>query len=69
MLRRSWVKIPALDTRWTFFTFICRKNCVVCLKRPKINKKKPGVDNLKKQLDKALKLIPVKDKNDRICCL
>ena len=24
---------------WTFFTLICGKNCIVCLKRPKINKK------------------------------
>ena len=26
-----------------FFTFICCKNCIVCLKRPKINKKEAGV--------------------------
>ena len=27
----------------TFFTFICCKNCNVCLKRTKINKKEAGV--------------------------
>ena len=43
MFRRMWVRIPAPDTVWTFFTLICCKNCNVCLKRPKINeKKKPG---------------------------
>ena len=26
-----------------FFSLICFKNCIVCLKRPKINKKKAGV--------------------------
>ena len=34
------------DTYWmdmTFFTLICFKNCIVCLKRPKINKKEAGV--------------------------
>ena len=25
------------------FTFICCKNCIVCLKRPKINEKEAGV--------------------------
>ena len=27
----------------TFFTLICCKNCIVCLKRPKINEKEAGV--------------------------
>ena len=27
----------------TFFTLMCRKNCIVCLKRPKINVKEAGV--------------------------
>jgi len=27
----------------TFFTFIYCKNCIVCLKRPKINEKEAGV--------------------------
>ena len=26
-----------------FFTLICCKNCIVCLKRPKINEKESGV--------------------------
>ena len=40
--QRSWVRIPAPDTglRWHFFTLICCKNCVVCLKRPKIKWKR-----------------------------
>ena len=25
--KRSWVQIPAPYTEWTFFTFICCKNC------------------------------------------
>ena len=43
MFKRSWVRIPATDTRWTFFTFICCKVFIVCLKRPKINKKRSGI--------------------------
>ena len=34
----------------TFFTFICCKNCIVCLKRPKINKKEAGVGPIFKKL-------------------
>ena len=46
-----WVQIPALYTRWTFFTYICCKNCNdVCLKRPKINEKEAGVGPLKKEV-------------------
>ena len=41
MFKRSWVQIPAPYSEWTwhFFTLICYKNCIICLKRPKINKK------------------------------
>ena len=40
---RSWVWILVPYTWWTFFTFICCKNCYdVCLKRPKINEKESG---------------------------
>ena len=44
MFRRSWVRIPVPYTGWTwhFFTLICCKKIIVCLKRPKINKKRPG---------------------------
>ena len=35
-----------MDT--TFFTFICFKNCIVCLKRPKINEKEAEVGPFKK---------------------
>ena len=39
--QRLWVQIPAPYTGWTFLHIICCKNCNVCLKRPKINKKRP----------------------------
>ena len=35
MFRSSWVGIPAPNTGWTFFTYICCKVCNVCLKRRK----------------------------------
>ena len=43
MFERSWVQISAPNTWWTFFLLMCCKNCVVCLKRPKINKNEAGV--------------------------
>ena len=46
MFERLWVWIPVLYTRWTFghlFTLSCCKNCIFCLKRPKINKKEAWV--------------------------
>ena len=39
IIRRLRVRIPAPDTRWTFLILIYCKICIVCLKRPKINKK------------------------------
>ena len=33
----SLVQISARYTRWTFFTYICFKNCNVCLKRAPIS--------------------------------
>ena len=39
MFERSWVRIPALYTGWKIFKLICCKNCIDCLKRPKINEK------------------------------
>ena len=43
--RESWVWILAPYTGWTlhFLTMICCWNCIVCLKRPKINKKEARV--------------------------
>ena len=32
-----------------FFTLICCKNCIVCLKRQKINEKEAGVGPFKKR--------------------
>ena len=43
IIRRLWVRIPAPDTRWTFFTLICWKFCIVCLK----TKKRPRMAHLK----------------------
>ena len=45
MYNRSWVRIPAPWTGWTwhFFSLICCSNCIACLKRPKINEKSAGV--------------------------
>ena len=56
MFQRSWVWIPAPDTGWTwhFFTLICCKNCIVCLKRPKINEKEAEVGPRKKNYKIAL---------------
>ena len=53
MCKRSSVWIPAPYTGWTFFTFICCKNCNdVCLKRQKIIDKRPGlVHFLKKDIE------------------
>ena len=42
MFWRLWVWILALYTGWTwhFFTLICCRNCIVCLKRLKIKRKR-----------------------------
>ena len=53
MFKRLWVQIEAPYTEWTrgFFTLICSKNCIVRLKRPKINEKEAEVGPfLKKEL-------------------
>ena len=53
MFERLLVRIPAPNTGWTFghfFTLICCKNCIVCLKRPKINEKEAGVGPFKKDV-------------------
>ena len=41
MFERSWVRIPAPFTWWTFFTFIWCTNCIVSLKKTE-NKRKRG---------------------------
>ena len=53
---KSWY--PILDGH--FFTLICCKNCIVCLKRQKINEKEAGVGLL------HLKLLHRVGQN---CCL
>ena len=40
-----------------FFALICCKNCIICLKRPKINKKRP---RLAKFIDKIEQQFPFK---------
>ena len=42
----NWHAVDRTDM--TFFTLICCKNCIVCFKRPKINKKEAGVGPFKK---------------------
>ena len=42
-----------------FVTLICCKNCVVCLKRPKINKKEAGVGPFKINCFKRGRQCPV----------
>ena len=44
IFKRPWVRIQVLCNGWIWylFTLICCKNCIVCLKRPKISKKRPG---------------------------
>ena len=59
MFQRSWVWIPAPYTGWTFFTFICCKNCNVYLKKTKINEKWAGDDPLKKRAGNVLYLIQI----------
>ena len=57
MFQRSWVRIPAPYTGWTFFTYYCCKNFNVCLKRPKISEKEAGVGPfLKKQFHSYQKI-------------
>ena len=51
MFKRSWVQIPVPYTGWTFGHFshwFVINNCVVCLKRPKINEKGAEVGPFKK---------------------
>ena len=53
MGRDSCSKVRGFESRdrildGHFFTYICCKNCNVCLKRPKINEKEAGVGPFKK---------------------
>ena len=41
VFQKSWVQIPAPDTRWIFFTLIWCKTCIVCLKKTE-NERKRG---------------------------
>ena len=41
--QRLRVLIAAPYTGWTFFTLICCKNCIVCLRKLKLNEKEAGV--------------------------
>ena len=47
--------IYRMDT--AFFTLNCCNNCIVCLKRLKINKKRPGLADLKKFSFKVKQLL------------
>ena len=48
--QRLSVRISAPFTGWTFFSFVCCKNCKVCLKRWKI--KRPGMSHFFKKTAK-----------------
>ena len=50
--QRSWVRIPVPYTGWTghFSHWFVVKNCIVCLKRQKINKKEAGIGPFKKTI-------------------
>ena len=48
MFWRSWVRILALYTGWTFSAFVCCKKIKGCLKRPKINEIEAGDGPFKK---------------------
>ena len=54
MFERLWVPIPMPYTGWTFFTLICCKKWIVCLKRPKINEEEAGVGPFFKQVNLLL---------------
>ena len=59
MFERLWVRILTPDTGWTFFTLICGKNCNVCLKRPKINKKRWGWPIYNNNSDSSLHILQI----------
>ena len=58
----------------TVFTLICCKNCIdVCLKRPKINKKRPGLAHFFKKCAEKMKIKEKEARNGPIknfydCC-
>ena len=41
--KRSWVRISAPATRWSFFTLIWFKNCIACFEMTKNKQKEAGV--------------------------
>ena len=45
MFERLWVRIPVPYTGWKFFTLMCCKNYIVCLKRRK--KRKEAENNIR----------------------
>ena len=42
-MSRVWISMQYTGWEWHFFIWICCKKCIVCLKRPKINKKEAVV--------------------------
>ena len=58
MFERPPVRISVPYTGWIFFTYICYQNCNdVCLKRPKINEKRPGSPFLEKHLERHILIL------------
>ena len=54
-----WFESRHLILDGHFFTYICCKNCLVCLKRPKINEKEARVGPFKHLLLKDLTFLNV----------
>ena len=58
--------MPYTGWTWHFITLICLKDCVVCLKRPKINEKEAGVGTFFKK--KVAKELYFRQKNPTHTC-
>ena len=56
---RGFESQPRYWMDMTFFTFICCKNCIVCLKRPKINKKRGRVGPIFNTFELKLRILGI----------
>lgn len=50
---RLWVRIPAPDTSWTFFTLICRIKLYCVFKKTKIDENEARVWPIKKYIEQT----------------
>ena len=54
VFKRSWVRILSPCTVRSFFTYICCKNCIVCLENIKNKReKRPGLAHFLKKIEAA----------------